>query len=341
MIIGFMRNFKTPNYMANLSAKLCEHHGLKLIYIRPQDVNIEKGTVQGKILIDNEWIKTEAPLPNFIDISIYCYKKKNRKIMNYLREKVFLSDNNTNRLGKEKLQKILKQDTNFAHLTIPSFKIRDSLGDLKKFLDKYSTIVMKPIRGERGKGIYILSHHGENYLVGHNKEEMTLSHDELEHFFSETIKNNNYIAQKYIQSRTLQGDPFDCRVHVEKNGAGKWEIAKKYIRIGIGQKVISNVNQGGGISEPKPFLKANFGDQWKEIDEKLNNLGKTLPYKIEDLRQTHIMSLGIDVGIDKTGELYVFESNSAPSTKALKAEVTMLRTDYYKYIVDNKVYMKS
>ncbi len=116
---------------------------------------------------------------------------------------------------------------------------------------------------------------------------------------------------------------------------------KKYIRIGIGQKVISNVNQGGGISEPKPFLKANFGDQWKEIDEKLNNLGKTLPYKIEDLRQTHIMSLGIDVGIDKTGELYVFESNSAPSTKALKAEVTMLRTDYYKYIVDNKVYMKS
>lgn len=132
MIIGFMRNFKTPNYMANLSAKLCEHHGLKLIYIRPQDVNIEKGTVQGKILIDNEWIKTEAPLPNFIDVSIYCYKKKNRKIMNYLREKVFLSDNNTNRLGKEKLQKILKQDTNFAHLTIPSFKIRDSLGDLKK-----------------------------------------------------------------------------------------------------------------------------------------------------------------------------------------------------------------
>src|SRR5699024_10620711 len=126
-------------------------------------------------------------------------------------------------------------------------------------------------------------------------------------FFQNEIQGKSYIVQKYVQSRTVYGDPFDCRIHVEKGENGRWQNARNYIRIGIGQKVISNVNQGGGVSDPKPFLEANFGEQWEEINKKLNQIAATLPFKIEELRETHIMSLFMYIGIYKNDNLYLFE----------------------------------
>ncbi len=51
------------------------------------------------------------------------------------------------------------------------------------------------------------------------------------------------------------------------------------MRIGIGQSVISNVNQGGGISDIREFLKTNYGEKWKEIYSNLKRLGKIIPEK--------------------------------------------------------------
>jgi len=338
MIIGFMRNFRNPSYMSKLTAMLCKSQGIDLIYIRPFDVNIEKNKVKGKMFIDNTWINVETDIPPFIDISPYCFKEKNRKTIKYLRNKAFLSDNGNNRISKEKLQEKLQEDNEFAHLVIPTLKVGNDFTRVEDFLNKYSTIVMKPMSGERGKGIYVLKREEKNtYILGHQKEEKKLSYQGLTSFFEESIKHKRYILQKYITSRTIQADPFDCRVHVEKNGEGKWVSARNFIRIGIGQKVVSNVNQGGGLSDPEPFLKANFGSNWKEINDNLNKLAVTLPYKIEELRGTHIMSLGMDIGINSDGKLYLFEANSAPTTAPLKAEAAMLRVEYYKYILQNKI----
>src|SRR5699024_2046187 len=113
-------------------------------------------------------------------------------------------------------------------------------------------------------GIYVLTKKADDYLVGYQKSEKLYSKKELEVLYKEKL-SKGYIMQKYIASKSKQGDPFDCRVHYEKNGKGKWEIAKMYIRIGIGQKVISNMNQGGGMSAPKKYLEVNFGENGKKI----------------------------------------------------------------------------
>lgn len=330
--IGYIRNFRKPTYMAKLTAIICSYHALEVIYLRPRDVNINKNTVTGKKFINNKWVSVEADLPPFIDISPYCFKAKNSEVIKHLRKNSFLSDNRTNKLTKEKLQAKLKEDERFSHLVIPTIKVR-SIDDLWSFFKKYPIIVMKPISGERGRGIYVLEKKNGDYIVGHQKKEIKFSQEELIPFFEEIIKERRYILQKHITSRSLQGDPFDCRVHVEKNGKGEWVSAKKFIRIGIGQKVISNVNQGGGINDPEPFLKANFEHNWESIIQELDELAVTLPYKIERLRKTKIMSLGLDVGIDKNGKLYLFEVNGAPTTAPLKSEVALLRADYYKYVL--------
>ncbi|MDO6451792.1 YheC/YheD family protein [Oceanobacillus profundus] len=336
MIVGLMRNFIKPTDMARLTAMLCKYQGMDLIYLRPRDVNVNNDTVKGKMLIDNKWVTVETDLPKFIDISPYCFKAQNRRIMDYLRSKTLLSDDRISRLSKAELQIKLKEDKKFEHLVIPTISA-DKFDNVEEYLERYSTIVMKPIGGQRGFGVFILKKENNTYILGYQKKEKKLTKDELMYFFKESIENKRYIIQKYISSRTLQGDPFDCRVHVEKNGAGKWVSARNFIRIGIGQKVISNVNQGGGISDPEPFLKSNFGEKWEEIINKLNELALSLPNKIEELRKTKLMSMGMDVAIDKNGDLYLFEVNGAPTTTPLRSEAAMLRTEYYKYIMQTQI----
>lgn len=336
MLVGFMRRAEHPPFIAKVTAVMCKYYGLDLLFMRPQDIDMNSNTVKGRMYIDNRWVEVTKDLPHLIDISAYCFNKETRELMEYLRKNARLTYDKKHALNKAKLQKELAKDKEFSHLVIPTAKAK-TFEDVEIFLKKNSTIVLKPVYGQQGKGIYKLEQDGEQYILGYQKEEQRLTREELETHFQSNIAGKNYILQKYITSRSISGDPFDCRIHVQKNRNGKWQVVKKYIRIGIGQKVMSNVNQGGGISDTKPFLKANFGERWEEIEDKLNDLGKTLPYKIEALKKTPTMSLGFDVAIDKSGDLYLFESNGAPNTTPLVAHAALLNVEYYTYIRENEL----
>ncbi|TFJ91637.1 YheC/YheD family protein [Lentibacillus salicampi] len=335
MNIGFMRNFKNPTTMAKITAMFCQSRGIDLIYLRPRDVNTTNNTVKGKMFVNNTWQAVNKELPIIIDVSAYCFNKKNQEIMEYLRNNTILTFDKKNGVNKERLQRELKKDEHFAHLVIPTREV-ESFSDIEDFLQQYASIVMKPIGGQRGNGIYILRKEGDTYILGYQKQEKKLSKATLIDHYENHMQNKRYILQKYITSKTMESYPFDCRIHVQKNRKGKWQVARNFIRIGIGQKVISNVNQGGGISDPEPFLKANFGEKWEDIHKRINQLAITLPYKLEEIKKTPIMSIGFDVGIDQEGDLYLFEANGAPTTSPLLAESAMLRTDYYLYLLENE-----
>lgn len=152
-----------------------------------------------------------------------AFKKRNRKVISYLRRKTYLTDNRNNLIDKEQLAK----DKNFSNLVIPTTRI-EQVSDITKGLSIYDCVVLKPIGGERGKGIFIISKKGRKFKVGYQKEENIISKRKLKELFNEHL-SKKYILQKYISSHSLNGDPFDCRIHFEKNGQGKWEVAKMYI----------------------------------------------------------------------------------------------------------------
>ncbi|MCF2620996.1 YheC/YheD family protein [Collinsella tanakaei] len=143
------------------------------------------------------------------------------------------------------------------------------------------------------------------------------------------------MAQKYISSRSAAGDPFDCRVHMEKNGSGEWEPASMLVRIGIGQKIISNINEGGGMAELEPFLKANRPDCWELIVERLRELAATVPAWFEEQRGVELCTLGIDVAITDAGDLHIFEINSLPFVDFNLGQVAMRRVAYYRWLADH------
>lgn len=333
-----MRNLKKPDSLARTTALIAKSYGIELLYMNPTDVNVEEKKVFGRVLVNNKWIDKKIDIPPFIDVVPYCFKKENKNVMNFLRETTLLSEDRRNVISKEYLQDVLRKDDAFSDLMIPTHHM-ETFEELYDYLNKYHKVVLKPESGLRDKNIYFIEAIEKDlFQIGFNREKWKVHLRELEAFFSDTLKGKNYFLQKYVISRTPQGDPFDCRIHVEKNGRGRWAIAKIYVRIGIGQSVISNVNQGGGISDIREFLKTNYGEKWKEIYSNLKRLGKIIPEKMEELRGKDIMTLGLDIGIDKSGkQFYLFEVNDSPSSKALKSDVAYFRSNYYLYVLREKL----
>lgn len=338
MIVGYMRNLKKPDSLARATSLIAKSYGLELLYMNPADVDVKEKKVYGRVLVNNKWVDKETDIPLFIDVVPYCFKKETKEVMDFLKETTLLSEDRRNVITKEYLQEVLSKDEVFSHLMIPTHPM-ETFEDLHHYLNQYQKVVLKPESGLRGKNIYFIEMiETDGFQIGFNTEKWKVSLNELTSFFDATFKGNQYFLQKYVVSRTPQGDPFDCRVHVEKNSRGQWAIAKIYVRIGIGQSVISNVNQGGGVSDTKEFLKANYGDNWQEIYQYLKKLGKIVPEKMEELRGQDIMTLGLDVGIDQSGDqFYLFEVNDSPSSKALKSDVAYFRSNYYLYVLREKL----
>ena len=282
MIIGFMRLAKKPSAFAELTAMLCRSQGLNLLFMRPDDIDMDSNTVKGLLFNGTGWSEVITEIPLVIDSTPASFNPEYQLVMDHLRKYSNFTYDAKDALNKHTLLERLKQDDKFGHLVIPSIQ-SDEFEDIIKFLDHHEAIVLKPIYSDRGRGIYKLFKENDSYVLSYLVKDRQFNKEELEDYFNEYIKGKDYICQKYISSRTKQGDPFDCRIHVQKDGDGKWVVLKNYIRIGIGQKVISNVNQGGGISDLTPFLKANFESQWKEISKNITKLTKTLPAKIESL----------------------------------------------------------
>lgn len=335
MFVGYLRKKAKPSFMAKLLAITCKNYGLELIYITPKGIQMKSKKVNGYVYINNKWEKVTAPLPRFIDISPILFShKKYKEVLDYLKKNTKLSIDERHIILKSDLQKELQKNKKLSHLAIPTRNVT-SFNDLLDWLKKYNTIVAKPVRGMQGNGVYIINYKEPDiYNIGIQKEEDSLSKKEFEEFFAKKLQNKGYIVQKYISSRSIYGDPYDCRIHFEKNGQGEWAVAKSFIRIGIGQKVVSNISQGGAVGNTKSFLKANFGEEkGKNIYLKLKKLASELPYEIEHITNKTLMNMGVDVGIDENGDLYIFEINSFPIVTPHRSEIALLRVAYYKYVL--------
>lgn len=336
MIVGFLRKKNTPPKLARLLSYTCNYHGISLIYMTPEGINMTKGTVQGKMLINNAWERTEVPLPKYIDITPYLFTyKKYSKLTEYLKANTKLSINRGNIMQKDILQETLINHERLHKYAIPG----ENIDTFEKFLDFImlnQKVVVKPVNGLQGKSVIVLQAINENlFVIGEQKSEKQYTKDELKDLFTTVFKKSRYVVQKYITSRTKHNDPFDCRVHMEKGANNRWNIANIFVRIGIGQTVVSNVNQGGGISKLTSFLEVNYAEKSKEIEEHLKRMAMDMASEMERITDTQLSTMGLDVGISPEGNLYVFEINSLPIVSPQLAEVTLLRAQYYKYMLEN------
>lgn len=132
-----------------------------------------------------------------------------------------------------------------------------------------------------------------------------------------TLDLEDWILQQGIEGTPVEGWTFDLRVVVQKDGRGEWDIALSFLRWATTSHVANNLSQGARQIDPADF-SLHFGDQVHGLPT-FQADAHAASVKVAKVLGDHFGTLGevgVDVGLDREGRVWVFEVNRKPVRKA-------------------------
>lgn len=327
MKVGMLRFSPKPAALARTIAYVCGYYGIDFFYFTPEDVDIYNKKINGLFLVEGKWVRKETSFPDVIDNS--PMRRRDEAVYSALEETGFLT---TKRIGsKKQVFQRLEKSGKFNDVLIP-YKLIETDDGIKSAVEMYGKVLLKPSLSNQGRNIYTVEKIGDLYRLSTDSDYADYNELEFSLIFDKVFSERLYICQPFIDSKTVEGHPFDVRIHTRKNFTGKWSTVRIYPKIGIGKAITSNISQGGGISPINSFLEAQYGDKWEDVKRDLNRLSKTLPERFQSLYQYSLDALAFDLGIDKSGKVWLFEVNTFPGARYFFAEDAEARVQYYRYI---------
>lgn len=320
-------------------AAVAKAEGVKFFYFTPGKVNIEQQKILGKSYENGQWIEKEFPFPDVIYNASYPVSEKAEQIFDYLSDRIpFTSHSIGNKLTVYNRVKNAKE---FEQYLIPFYE----LTDVKIFfnmINRYEKVIIKPLNGHQGGGVVFIEKDGTNhYKMNDAGLISSINEKQLLNFISKKIQERDYVVQQFIISQTKTGHVFDFRLHVQKNGEGKWVITSIYPRIGRLGTITSNMGSGGYSSYLEIFLKTEFDDSWYDIQRYLEQFAISFSNHFDSLYDSELDELGIDVGIDTNQKLWLFEVNwrpGPPNINNVELDVAKNTILYAKFLAETKKY---
>jgi UDP-N-acetylmuramoyl-tripeptide--D-alanyl-D-alanine ligase len=297
-------------------AAVAKAEGAELVYFTPRAVDFKGRKIHGYIYGNGVWQKTESPFPDVIyNAGGFNHLSRSSEIIAKLEEDIPFTSHSIGH--KMSVYERLKKAGEFSQYLIPS----EYINSVKRFfdlIDFYHKIVFKPVNGCKGQGVTFIEKIGERFHLLIGTEDNNFSFDELSAYIAGKLQEEPYLVQPYINCKTKSGNPYDFRLHVQKNGEGQWVITTVYPRIGPVGSIVSNINSGGSTNYLTPFLKQEFGDEHYEIKRYLEHFSLQLAAHLDRLQQDYFSEtldeLGIDVGLDELGKIWIYEVNWRPGS---------------------------
>jgi hypothetical protein len=195
------------------------------------------------------------------------------------------------------------------------------------FLQRYPVTFLKPVHGSLGLGIvrvvrltdgyqYAVKRLGDDALTG-----SAASAAEVVRVLQKRLAARPYLLQQGINLALFRGRPFDIRILLQRDGTGQWRRTKAFARVAKPGEFTSNLSNGGEALPMETVLSGVFGDaQYRQrVCRSIYRLARTVADVVERQSEKHYGELGIDIGVDSHGGIWVIEVNSKPR-KALETE---------------------
>ena len=347
-IIGMLHHRKDPETVmkAYAFAAVAEAEGAKFFYFSPAEVNFLNRTIKGQVYEKGEWRTKIMPFPNVIYNAGSPEKlSKSKEVIEKLKKEIPFT---TYSIGnKWSVNRRLKEAKEFASYLIPTEVVK-STDQFFNFLSAFEKVVFKPIDGRKGKGILFIIQDGDRYSVKGEGMNKKYRKSQLKGFIKKMLSKETFIAQPYIKSVTREGQVFDFRLHVQKNGDGEWVITTIYPRIAPKGSIIANINSGGYTNYLDPFLEQEFKDRAFNIRKKLEFFSLSLAKHLDELQMEKfgevIDEIGIDVGMDEQEKLWIYEVNwrpGCPPAFYLELDVVKNTIKYAMYLAKNQKTIQS
>lgn len=194
--------------------------------------------------------------------------------------------------------------------------------NLVNLLQNYSSVYIKPNDSCRGKGILRVDKKQGEYVLRSRDTDQTFTHTNFKDLWANInrLKRNRiYVIQQGIQSVTTAGKHFDIRVHMIRAG-GKWQVAGMIGNIARRGGIITTESSGGVSTYVHDLLQTHLGysqNQTQNILDRITNISHQATGTVSNVYPKW-NEFGLDIGIDPSGNIWIFEINIFPGGLVFK-----------------------
>ncbi|PKM78031.1 MAG: hypothetical protein CVU90_04770 [Firmicutes bacterium HGW-Firmicutes-15] len=346
---GFPTGREARIYKEKFAA--AKQYGIRMFLFFVDDVNWINRTIKGFAFVtstDNKghWVRKAFPFPDVVYNRIRYRKiEKQPKVKQLL--KSFDNDPNiqlfnTRFLDKWEVHQSLINNPNTLKM-VPPTRLFSSI-NLKEFLDKYSEVFIKPRNNNAGRGIVkVICDTSNIYTYGRSdtsppKWRKSTSFSKLwNHLINEIRNPDDYLIQTGIDLCRLDGQVFDLRAQVQKDGNGKWVFTGVNVRAATGNRFVTYPKVGKRVSFDKAIdIVADGSEEFKcGINYQLSDLYHYVPMILEKDLGLSLGVLSIDIGIDIHGKTWLIEVSS----KSDSFSEDNIRARHFKYLMEYFLYI--
>jgi len=214
---------------------------------------------------------------------------------------------------------ILAQDDVIRNC-LPETRLFDA-GTVFEMLQKYEEIILKPIAGTKGNGVFKVAMIKDDvFEIHYSSNRKRINKEKLIEQILALTKNSRYLVQQRIRLAEVNHCPFDLRVIVQrKKGSSEWEVTGQYAKIAREGLITTNIaKKGRAMTVEAAIEKSNMEKQnVQKLLEELNFICLRIASLIQnqDLGRT---LWGIDMGIDKTGKIWNIEVNAGSGLRGFR-----------------------
>ncbi|TMV48774.1 hypothetical protein FE783_17165 [Paenibacillus mesophilus] len=286
-----------------------------LIVFHLNDLNPERKSVTGLHCMKKGsslvWERRTLRLPDAVFIQCHADSKMVNRLEQAIGKKVY----NNVFLDKWQCWKFLYDNPDFRPF-LPISQNLVSVESLESFYNEHKDVFIKPVRGSGGNGIVrVIAQKGKNTIkaIYHNHKKSRIrtfkEWNSIWNHFS--LSPHSHMMQKSMKTVQWNGKPTDIRVNINKNGEGAWQVSCLFFRVALNG---SHVGWGRGVHymvmDPNWLLKEKIVRE-KSLSQ-IAGLGLSIGKCFDD-QGYHMADLGIDFGLDRKGNPWIFEVNPLPS----------------------------
>ncbi len=296
-----------------------------IYFFSPENIDWERKKINGYQFESNgkQWLERRMPFPDIIYDrgSGFSGREKAAVEAQRVRFKKLPGIEFINSCKLKKWQVYHKLSRHKAvNKYLPATILSGGLGDIRSMIAKYGFLFLKISGGSGGRDVFSLEKINKGFLLRYYRKGIHLERyaSNLSGLQSDlkTVlgqRTDQVIIQQGIRLIKYNNRIMDLRVLMVKDKDGLWNAVYNQARVAQTGAVITNLSLGGEVmnySDIYPSLKAKYPGI--PADKRIRSICMIIAQYIEK-EFGPFGEIGMDIGVDETGKIWLLEANSKPS----------------------------
>ncbi len=287
-----------------------------------RDVNFSEMQVRAFLWDGECWKQAVLPLPDVIYDQVLSrklehnmeYRERRKHLSQIYKDLIF----NDGFLDKWQTHQWLAVDRR-TRVHVPFTQRYQDRRRAATFLGEHAVTFIKPVHGSLGLGIVRATRNEDGTFVVEMKQSGKHKVTKYAHARAVVtgllprLQSRPYLLQEGIDLMRFKDRPMDVRIVLQRDGKGQWQRTKMFARVAPVGDFTANL-AGGGEAHPvvKVLSESLTGEVQRRVRRELKYVALLTAEVIEQGAVKRFGELGVDLGIDQHGSVWIIEVNSKP-----------------------------